>query len=119
MIRKPLRPLARILRARAEGENPDAIERENLRLRHEEMRDRARASAEGRLLVLGLAFLVLFATVGTRMAVLASTEPQEPRAETTGNPIIGQRADITRLHVGPEIPLDPAPDQPGTDAGRA
>jgi len=95
MIRKPLRPLARILRARAEGENPDAIERENLRLRHEEMRDRARASAEGRLLVLGLAFLVLFATVGTRMAVLASTEPQEPRAETTGNPIIGQRADIT------------------------
>jgi cell division protein FtsI (penicillin-binding protein 3) len=38
---------------------------------------------------------VLFATVGTRMAVLASTEPQEPRAETTGNPIIGQRADIT------------------------
>jgi len=42
MIRTPLRPLARILQARAQGENPDAIERENIRLRHEEMRDRAR-----------------------------------------------------------------------------
>jgi cell division protein FtsI (penicillin-binding protein 3) len=95
MIRRPLRPLARILRAREKGENPDAIERENLRLRHEEMHDRARARAEGRLLVLGAAFLILFATVGTRMAVLAGTEPEEPRAEATGNPIIGQRADIT------------------------
>ena len=47
MIRTPLRPLARILKAREEGENPDAIERENIRLRHEEMRDRARMRAEG------------------------------------------------------------------------
>ena len=31
MIRTPLRPLARILEARESGENPDAIERENLR----------------------------------------------------------------------------------------
>ena len=35
MIRTPLRPLARILEARAKGENPDAIERENIRIRHE------------------------------------------------------------------------------------
>ena len=42
MIRTPLRPLARILKARHQGENPDAIERENIRLRHEEMRDRDR-----------------------------------------------------------------------------
>ena len=41
-LRIPLRPLARILDARQRGENPDAIEKENLRLRHEEMRDRAR-----------------------------------------------------------------------------
>ena len=40
MIRTPLRPLARILEARASGENPDAIERENLRIRHEQMRDK-------------------------------------------------------------------------------
>ena len=38
MIRTPLRPLARILEARQKGENPDAIERENKRIRHEQMR---------------------------------------------------------------------------------
>ena len=42
MIRTPLRPLARILQARDRGENPDAIERENIRVRHEEMRDKSR-----------------------------------------------------------------------------
>jgi cell division protein FtsI (penicillin-binding protein 3) len=47
MTRTPLRPLARILEARAKGENPDAIERENLRLRHEAMRDRARNRPRG------------------------------------------------------------------------
>ena len=49
MIRTPLRPLARILRARARGENPDDIEAENRRLRHEAIQDKARRRAEGRL----------------------------------------------------------------------
>ena len=94
MIRTPLRPLARILDARQKGENPDAIERENIRLRHEEMRDRARRRAEGRLLVLGLAFFCAFSVVGARMGHLASTEPSEPRASAAGATIIAQRADI-------------------------
>ena len=76
MIRTPLRPLARILDARARGENPDAIEKENTRLRHEEMRDKARARAEGRLLVLGVMFFCAFALViGARMGLMASSEP--------------------------------------------
>ncbi len=95
MIRTPLRPLARILDARAKGENPDAIERENLRQRHEEMRDAARQKAEGRLLMLGLAFLVGFGAVGFRMGVLASTEPAEPKTAPSGIAIVAQRADIT------------------------
>ena len=95
MIRRPLRPLARILKARERGENPEAIERENRRLRVEEARDRARARAESRLMLLGLAFVAGFCAIGGRMAVLASVEPQEPTAETTGSPIINQRADIT------------------------
>jgi cell division protein FtsI (penicillin-binding protein 3) len=95
MIRTPLRPLARILEARARGENPDAIERENIRLRHEEMRDRARARAESRLFVLALAFFCAFGTVGIRMAVLASTEPAEPRSAASGSQIVANRADIT------------------------
>jgi len=94
MIRTPLRPLARILQARAKGENPDAIERENLRLRHEEQRDRARKRAESRLLVLGVFFFAAFAVIGGRMGVLANTEPSEPRASVAGADILAQRADI-------------------------
>lgn len=94
MIRVPLRPLARILHARDKGENPDAIERENIRRRHEEMRDRARARAEGRLLVLGVFFFCAFAVVGGRMGVLSTTEPVEPLASASGAVIATQRGDI-------------------------
>ena len=95
MIRTPLRPLARILKARAHGEDTHAIEAENLRLRHETMRDQSRLRAEGRLLVLGAMFAIAFGTIGMRMGALASATPQEPQAATRGNPIIGQRSDIT------------------------
>ena len=98
MIRTPLRPLARILQARAKGENPDAIERENIRLRIEEMRDRDRKRAEGRMLVLGMMFFCAFATIGVRMAMLAQSEPAEPRASVAGADILAQRADIVDRH---------------------
>ncbi len=94
MIRTPLRPLARILEARDKGENPDAIERENLRLRHEQMRDKMRGRAESRLLVMGILFFCGFMMVGTRMALLASTEPEEPQATVRAAQIVSQRADI-------------------------
>jgi cell division protein FtsI (penicillin-binding protein 3) len=94
MTRIPLRPLARILSARAKGENPDVIERENIRARHENMRDRMRLMAEGRLVLLALAFLGAFAIVGARMGLMAATEPTEPLAAETGVAIVAQRADI-------------------------
>jgi len=94
MIRTSLRPLARILSARQNGENPDAIERENIRLRHEEMRDKSRRRAEGRLLVIGAFFLFAFVAIGGRMGVLANSEPAEPRASAGGASITAQRADI-------------------------
>lgn len=94
MIRTPLRPLARILSARDRGENPDAIERENIRLRHEEMRDRSRHRAEGRLLVLGVFFFCAFAVVGARMSLLSASEPEEPQAAASGAAILAQRSDI-------------------------
>lgn len=93
--RIPLRPLARILQARMQGQNPDAIERENLRVRHEQMRDKARSRAEARLLFLGAAFFVVFATIGIRMGFMAAAEPSEPRAAALGAEILAQRADIT------------------------
>ncbi len=94
MIRTPLRPLARILKAREQGQNPDAIEAENIRLRHEETRDQDRQRAEGRLLVMGLAFFCAFLVIGARMGMLAGTVPEEPTAQAAGSPIIGQRSDI-------------------------
>ena len=98
MTRIPLRPLARILEARQKGENPDAIERENRRLRHEEMRDRMRLRAEGRLLVLAVMFFCAYGVIGARMGTLAASEPEEPRAHASGRSIIASRADITDRH---------------------
>ncbi|HHS94018.1 MAG TPA: penicillin-binding protein 2 [Rhodobacterales bacterium] len=93
-VRIPLRPLARILDARRQGENPDRIESENLRKRHEEMRDRARLRAEGRLLVLAALFLCAFIVVGFRMGELSASEPQEPSGHGQRVAITQARADI-------------------------
>ena len=94
MSRIPLRPLARILDARAKGENPDQIERENLNDRHEVIRDRVRLRTEGRLLVLAGVFLSAFVVVGARMSILSASEPQEPRGQVAGSAIATARADI-------------------------
>ena len=98
MTRIPLRPLARILSARAKGENPDAIERENTRIRHEEMRDTARQRSEGRLVVLAISFICLFLVVGARMGLVAASEPFEPRAAVSTSRIVNARADIVDRH---------------------
>ncbi|WP_425072601.1 peptidoglycan D,D-transpeptidase FtsI family protein [Sagittula sp. S175] len=98
MTRIPLRPLARILDARKKGEDPDAIEKENRRLRHEEMRDKMRLRAEGRLLVLAMMFFCAYAVIGARMGMLSASEPREPRAQASGASIIASRADITDRH---------------------
>ncbi len=95
MTRTPLRPLARILSARAAGENPDAIERENLRLRNEAIRDRSRLRAEGRLVVLCLFFVIAFGGVLAQMGMLAASEPAEPETERQTAQIHSARADIT------------------------
>jgi cell division protein FtsI (penicillin-binding protein 3) len=94
MIRIPLRPLARILPARANGENPDVIERENIRRRHTEMQDRARSKAEGRILLLGVFFAGVFVLVGARMGMLATSQAAEPMTSVAGSPITAQRVDI-------------------------
>jgi len=121
MIRTPLRPLARILSARNTGENPDVIEAENLRKRHEKMRDAMRLRAESRLMVLGLAFTAAFLVIGVRMAGLASNTPTEPRAVRNVTQILTQRADIldrngallatnlvtNSLYAQPHLMIDP------------
>lgn len=120
-MRVPLRPLARILRARADGDNPNRIERENLQTRNEALRERARGRAQFRLMVLCATFIAAFGTIGARMGLLAATEPVEPRASATGAEITAQRADITdrngrilatnmttnSLYAQPKVMVDP------------
>ena len=94
-IRTPLRPLARILDARMKGENPDRIERDNIRARGEAGRETARARSEWRLrFVLGI-FVLCFCAVGVRMGMLAAATPEEPRLGAAAPVILAQRADIT------------------------
>lgn len=94
-MRTPLRPLARVLQARQEGLNPDCIEKENLKLRHDALREKSRGRAQFRMLILCASFVMAFGTIGARMGLMAATEPTEPRARATGAEIIAQRADIT------------------------
>ncbi len=94
MIRTPLRPLASVLSARQKGEDPGLIEAENLRKRHEDMKDRERQRAESRLLVLGLTFIAAFMVVGVRLGTLAASAPVEPVTETAALSLSTQRSDI-------------------------
>lgn len=117
-----LRPLARILEARQRGENPDRIERENLALRHEQLRDKMRQRAESRLLMVAMVFFAAFLTVGIKMTALAGSEPEEPHIASTAGAALGTRADIVdrqgrvlatnlvtnSLYVQPNDLIDPA-----------
>ncbi len=122
MIRTPLRPLARILDARAKGQNPDVIEKENLAARNDALRDTSRARAENRLIWLALCFFATFAVIAVRMGTLAASTPTEPRAAAGGSEITAQRAEILdrngrilatnmltySLYVQPRDLVDPA-----------
>ncbi|MDO5528746.1 MAG: penicillin-binding protein 2 [Paracoccus sp. (in: a-proteobacteria)] len=98
MIRTPLRPLARILRAREAGQNPDEIEAENIARREAEMQIRAHRTGEQRLAITASVFVIAFAAVAIKMGMLASAAPAEPRVEGTRQAIYSQRADITDRH---------------------
>ena len=94
MIRRPLRPLARILRARAEGKDPNLVEAEERAARLAARHRAERVKAETRLLLLGVVFILGFSTVAGRMALLSAAVPVEPRGGIPGDPIHTQRADI-------------------------
>jgi len=94
MIRTPLRPLARVIDARKHGENPDHIEAMERAKRNQVTQQKLRKRAEARLTILGLAFFLGFAAIGGKMAVLAVSEPKEPKLAASSSKIYSQRADI-------------------------
>lgn len=92
--RVPLRPLARILRARQTGEDPDAIEKANIRSRQDVVRDRLRGISEARLLLLACLTVMAFGTVGLRMWAIAGEPPTEPVTRGPQTEILAARSDI-------------------------
>lgn len=66
------------------------------RVRSDEDPDLIRRRAEQRLRIMIVFFVLAYLAVGGRMAVLASSEPEEPgTAGTVDSPILSNRADIT------------------------
>ena len=94
MNRRPLRPLARILSARARGQNPGEIEAEERAVRLRNMRIVERHRAESRLVFLAIGFAIAFVSIAVQMGVIAISEPEEPNALVAGASIVTQRADI-------------------------
>lgn len=121
MNRTPLRPLARVIDARKHGENPDAIEAAERCKRDHATHQKLRKRAEARLTVLGLAFFLGFCLIGGKMAMLAVSEPMEPKLVATKTGIHSQRADIidrngitlatnlvtTSLYAQPHMMIEP------------
>ena len=92
--RRPLRPLARVFSARAQGENPDGVEAEERAARMRERHRAERRRAEHRLWLLAATFVLAFGAVGTKMSVMATSTPVEPLATASAARIVAQRADI-------------------------
>lgn len=93
-IRRPLRPLPRILKARAAGEDPDLVEAEERAARLRKQRAREKRRAEFRLGLMALVFGLAFVSVGVKMGMVAMAEPEEPHARAYAPAIINSRANI-------------------------
>ena len=94
MNRIAIRPLSRILPARLRGDDPNKIEKENLKIRHEKMRDVERVRSNIRLLLIIVMFACIYTAIGARLAIMASSQPAEPIVQPNNSLISTQRADI-------------------------
>ncbi len=94
MIRKPLRPLARIMAAREQGLDPDRKEAQARLDRARTRRKRQHQKAQIRIALVACMFLGCFGLIGLRMAVLATTESEAEIAASLAKKIKSDRADI-------------------------
>ncbi|MDC1255560.1 penicillin-binding protein 2 [Paracoccaceae bacterium] len=94
MTRRPLRPISQIIFARKNGQNPDHIERKNIRHRHLVKEKVTRIRSESRLLVLIGFFFVSFLAIGLKMGMLSMITPAEPISSTQILQTLTKRADI-------------------------
>ena len=94
MIRRPLRPIARIIAAREQGEDPD-LQEAQARL----AAARKRRAAEFfrlrlRIVLLGLLLIGAFGTIGTRMVVIATGGNEGSQSAGASDRISSERAEI-------------------------
>ena len=94
MKRKPLRPISEVIFVRKKGQNPNNIEKENIRQRHLRMERFARIRSESRLLVLAGFLLVSFIGIAFKMGLVSMTTPIEPVASSQMLKPSTKRADI-------------------------
>ena len=94
MIRRPLRPLARIIAAREQGLDPDRKEAAARLAKAQSRRKREHQRAQLRILLVAVVFLAAFGTIGVRMMVLATTQTPAEIAAIEAKKIISDRADI-------------------------
>ena len=98
MIRKPLRPLARIMAAREQGLDPDRKEAEARLRKAQSRRKREHQKAQIRIALIALLFLGGFGAISLRMVVLATTQTSAEIAAIEADKIISDRADIVDRH---------------------
>ncbi len=94
MKRKPLRPISEVLFVRKKGQNPNIVEKENIRQRHLRMERFERIRSESRLLVLVGFLVVSFIGIGLKMGLTSLTTPIEPVASSQLLKVPTKRADI-------------------------
>ncbi|MEL6583060.1 MAG: penicillin-binding protein 2 [Pseudomonadota bacterium] len=98
MIRVPLRPLAKIIAARAQGEDPDVEEAERRARNLRKARTRERKRAENRLVIVATIMAVAFGAVGLRMASMSLTDPASTVRAASAELLRADRADIVDRH---------------------
>ncbi len=98
MIRRPLRPLARIIAAREQGLDPDRKEAEARLAKVQSKRKREHQHAQFRILLIACMFLGGFGMIGLRMVVLATTQTPAEIAAIEAKKIVSDRADIVDRH---------------------
>lgn len=94
MIRRPQKPLAHVIAARAEGEDPDINAAEARLIAARQRRRKEKFRNQIRLLMVCVAFVAGFGLVGGRMVMIASGDVARATAAATGAPILSDRADI-------------------------
>jgi len=98
MIRRPLRPLARIIAARDKGEDPDLQAAQARLAAARKKRSKEFWRARLRIVLVGVLFMGAFTTIGARMALMATGNDDAQNVRVASSKVSSARADIFDRH---------------------